>query len=314
MTSDHAPNDAVCLVTCQKVPLLTDDDRLLHKALAADGWTVDVARWDDPAVDWTHYRASILRSTWDYHLRPDEFRDWLTHCETTGAQLLNPASLVRWNLHKSYLEQLAERGIPVVPTHTLLRGETCHLPRLLDELGWQEIVIKPAISATAYHTFRSSRDHTTEAGARLNDYLNEADYLIQPFVDEITSLGEISFLFFAGEFSHAALKQAQSDDFRVQGDFGGSVTSYEPTASLLAQARRVASTIAEPWLYARIDAVDRGGELVVMEVELIEPQLFLGKHPGSAEALVAAFRRMVERAGDPETTSHNGSNHSISIG
>lgn len=288
------PRDALCLVTCAKVPGLTGDDQLLQRALADDGWSVAIATWDDPEVDWAGFAAVILRSTWDYHLRPAEFRAWLARCQATGVRLFNPAALVEWNLHKGYLGELARSGLRVVPTAEIRRGEAGDLPRLLSERGWSEAVVKPAISATAYRTFRTSADTAASDGERLRGYLADADFLVQPFVPEIASHGEISFVFFAGELSHATLKQARPGDFRVQQDFGGSMVLCSPSEDLQAQARRIAAAIREPWLYARIDGVDCGGDFVVMEVELVEPQLFFGLAPGAANAMATALRRLVE--------------------
>ncbi len=295
MTNPHkVKDDAICLVTCARVPALTEDDQLVHHALADDGWDVDIARWDDGAVDWQRYRAVILRSTWDYHLRIAEFRSWLDRCEAAGVHLLNPPSLVRWNLHKAYLFDLQAAGITIVPTQMVRRGESCNLPSLLDAQDWDEVVIKPAISATAHRTFRASRATADEAAVQLLTYGAEADFLIQPFIPEIASQGEISFLFFAGDLNHTVLKQAQAGDYRVQNDFGGTATLFEPDSALCDQAMKIAEAIPAPWLYARIDAVDRGGELALMEAELIEPQLFFQQNETAAEAMVSALRRVLD--------------------
>lgn len=298
----------ICLVTCQKASRLTPSDQLFYEALVTAGWRVEIAPWDDPAVEWDSFRAVVLRATWDYHLRPQEFRNWLDHCRTIDARLYNPPELVDWNIHKAYLVDLAKQGIPVVPTQILQQNKRYDLASLLEAKDWHEVVIKPAISATAHQTFRASRADVGAASARLQGYLKDADFLVQPFVPEITLAGEFSFQFFNGEFSHAVLKQAQPGDFRVQGDFGGSIQPFTPSQPFLAQVTHVADTITQPWLYARIDGVDVEGDFVVMEVELIEPELFLEQKAGAAEKMARALRKLITTLSPPHSAAQD-TNH-----
>lgn len=284
--------DTVCLVTCRDVPELTADDRLLAEAFQDAGWRVEIAAWDDPVITWPDFGAVVVRSTWDYHRRVSRFRAWLEACEADDVRLWNPPGLIRWNLHKSYLLELGESGLPVVPTEIVGRGEPGDLSALLAARGWPEAVVKPAVAATAYRTFRTSMATAAGDQTAFHELLAYSDVLIQSFIAEIESAGEISFLFFAGRYSHAVLKRAKPGDFRVQSDYGGSDRPVAPEAALLEQARRIAAAIPQPWLYARIDTVDRGGSLVIMEVELIEPQLFFGHHPDAAARLAAAVRTM----------------------
>lgn len=295
----HRPTESaptICLATCNKVPDLTEDDRLFREVLAAKGWTVESARWDDPEIRWQHYAAVILRSTWDYHLRIEEFRAWLECCQAAGARLLNPPELVRWNLHKGYLFDLEKEGVRIVPTHLIERGTGCKLGALMAERGWREAVIKPAISATAHRTFRVLRQDAGGAEDRIRAYAADCDLLIQPFLPEIVSQGELSFLFFGNELSHTVLKRARAGDYRVQNDFGGTAERFEPSPELAEQASAIARALpaSEPWLYARIDAVELEGTLALMEAELIEPQLFFTvQHPQAAEAMASALERLV---------------------
>lgn len=285
--------NSICLVTCREAAGLTPSDQLFFQALTTDGWSVAIEAWDATHVDWSSYRAVILRSTWDYHLRPEEFRQWLVNCREANVTLYNPPDLALWNMHKGYLLELADRGIPVVPTELLRQGESSDLAALLEARDWDQIVLKPAIAATAHHTFRASRGDVAEAAVELRDALGQSDYLVQPFVPEIVAAGELSFQFFAGDFNHAILKQAKPGDFRVQADFGGTTQMHEPSSRQLAQVKRVVDAIPRPWLYARVDGVDIGGEFVVMEVELIEPELFLGEQRGAAEKMAIALKRLL---------------------
>ena len=279
----------VCLVTCRRLPELGSDDRWLVDAFEQANWAVDVAIWDDPAIGWQAYDAVLIRSTWDYHLRVAEFRDWLDACEAQGVRLWNPPGLVRWNMHKGYLPELVEAGLPVVPTEIVHREEPRSLAEVLAARGWAQAVLKPAISATAYRTIRTSTETAAADQAQLEAILADADALIQPFVPEIASAGEVSFLCFGGCFTHAVLKRAKAGDFRVQSDFGGSETLFEPDRETRVCVERIAAAIPQPWLYARIDAVEHGGDWLLMELELIEPHLFFGQCRAAAARLVDAL-------------------------
>lgn len=228
------------LVTWRGLPDLAADDRLLRDALVRRGVDASAVVWDDPRVDWSAFDAIVVRSTWDYHLRIDEFRAWIDRLD--GLPLWNPPAILRWNTHKAYLLDLAARGIDVVPTTYMPAGA----------------VVKPAVSATAHRTM-------------FLDY----DLLIQPFVPEVAREGELSFVFLGRAFSHAVRKRPRADDFRVQPEFGGSVEPYAPPPELIAQAERIAATLGDSWLYARVDAVVRDGRLLLMELEATEPSLFL---------------------------------------
>lgn len=229
----------IALVTWSGLPGLAKDDRLLLDHLPARA-----VPWDDATVDWNEFDAIVLRSTWDYHKRIDEFRAWIDRLDASGAPLWNPPALLRWNTHKRYLIDLAARGVNVVPT-----------------LLCSRVVIKPAVSATAYRT------------SVLDPF--DQEMLVQPFIDEVVTSGEWSLVFFAGAFSHAVIKRARPGDFRVQSDFGGSHERAQPDASLIAGAQDILRAVEEPWLYARVDGVVRDGRLLLMELEMTEPSLFL---------------------------------------
>ena len=267
------------LATCARVPDLTADDHLLLDELRRRGVDTRAVIWDDPSVPWATFESVMIRSCWDYYLRPGEFLAWMTSVERTGVPLWNPAGLVRWNYHKGYLQDLERSGVPIFPTVFLERGARVSIVSLFDERGWTEAVIKPALSASAYRTSRVSLLGGASAQEALEALLADGDVLVQRFLPEIASLGEWSLLFFAGSFSHALLKRPGSGDFRVQVELGGSAVRQEPPAALLEQAQAIARRIPEPWLYARLDGVDLGGVFTLMELELIEPFLFLADDP-----------------------------------
>jgi len=269
----------VALVTSSKLPNLTADDRLLLAPLE-HGIQAEPAIWDDAAVDWSSYDAIVLRSTWDYHLKPEKFLRWIDAQATAGTPLWNPATLVCWNANKTYLRDLDAKGIAIVPTIWPERGEPATLHERLHELGWKKAVIKPRISATAYRTHLITAENADSAQTLFEDSLAGAGVMVQKFMDSIIDEGEWSLMFFDGVFSHAILKTPASGDFRVQSDFGGSDRLVEPPAHVLQSARDILGKI-EPTLYARVDGVVEDDQFYLMELELIEPALFLSSRPGA---------------------------------
>ncbi|HVT57095.1 MAG TPA: hypothetical protein VHR45_01740 [Thermoanaerobaculia bacterium] len=272
----------VGLATCAQWPQLPADDCLLLAALRRRGAGATAVVWDDPAVCWADFHCVVIRSCWDHHHRPAEFLAWLLTLEEAGVAVWNPPSLVRSHLHKGYLRDLEAAGFPIMPTVWLQRGSHAGLARLLEDRSWGQAVIKPAISASAFRTrLVSSRTAAAEQPA-FDNLLAGSDVMVQRFAPEIRSRGEWSLIFIAGAFSHAILKRPAPGDFRVQQALGGSVSRGTPSASLLAAARAIAAAIPEPWLYARVDGLEIDGIFTLMELELIEPVLFLAHEPRAA--------------------------------
>jgi hypothetical protein len=197
-------------------------------------------------------------------------------------------------MNKKYLQELATRGVIIPPTIWLEAGTCADLHAILKENDLKHAVIKPTISATAWQTWRASLATAPNDQPRLDDILRHSGAMIQKFVDEITSIGEWSLLFFAGEYSHAALKRPQAGDFRVQDDFGGTSLSLAPPPELIKQAEAILRLVDQPLLYARVDGVDIGGKFTLIELELIEPHLFLQLDSAAphrfAEAIAALLR------------------------
>jgi hypothetical protein len=264
----------VALVTCAALPDLTRDDQLLRAALEARGAAVAPRIWDHE-VSWGDFDTVVLRSCWDYHRRLPEFLDWLFRMEALGVRLWNPAALVRANTRKSYLREWEAAGVRIAPTAWVEKGSQVLLSEILAAHAWPEAVVKPAVSASAYGTFRASIPVSAPSEAEFRRLLGEGDVLVQPFLREVVDSGEWSFVYLGGAFSHAVLKRARAGEFRIQEEFGGLASPEAPGASLLEAAHQVAARIPEPWLYARIDAIEQGGELLLMELELIEPELYL---------------------------------------
>ncbi|HEY8548535.1 MAG TPA: hypothetical protein VIL35_01150 [Vicinamibacterales bacterium] len=274
-------------VTCAALPALTSDDRLAVAELEALGHHVTPVNWSDPSCDWTSFDAAVLRSCWDYHHRPDEFRTWLHRMASAGVRLINSVRLARWNMEKSYLRDLASAGVATVPSRLVAQGTNPDLDALRGSLGADSLVVKPTISATADATWHiGERDRTWPDG--FHAALGQHDFLVQPFVPEIRN-GEWSLILFDGVFSHAVLKRPKAGDFRVQHEFGGTAEAKSPPDQLVDLAGRILGTLPETPVYARVDGVETAGGFLLLELELLEPALFLATAGGAARRFADAI-------------------------
>ncbi len=285
----------IALATCTKLPTLNEDDLLLVPPLQELGVTAVPAVWDSPEVCWEEFQGVVVRSCWDYHHRLEEFLAWVARLGGAGIPVWNPPAVLRWNSHKGYLRDLAARGVPIWRARWLGRGEPVDLALLLEDAGWRDAVVKPAVSASASGTWRTSTEAATEDQARLGELLRAGDVMVQPFVSEVRDNGEWSILFLGGQLSHAVLKRPTEGDYRVQWEFGGSAVTMAAPPTLVADAEAVMAAVPGDPVYARVDGVERDGRLVLMELELIEPHLFLGWDAGAAARLATALRALVTR-------------------
>jgi len=268
--------------------ILRDDD-LLIGALARQGLSAVRVDWARDDVDWSAFRTAVFRTTWDYFDRFAEFMAWLERVEPL-TRLCNSAAIVRWNLDKHYLRDLAARGVPVVPSRFLERGESLSLAGLLGETGWSEAVIKPCVSGAARHTYRVNRATAAAVQRVIDPLLAEESFLLQPFVADVVTNGEDTLVAIAGRVTHGLRKRAKPGDFRVQDDHGGTVHPLEPSVEQVDFAERALAACDEVPAYGRVDLVRLDdGSLAVMELELVEPELWLRLHPPAAEAMATAI-------------------------
>jgi glutathione synthase/RimK-type ligase-like ATP-grasp enzyme len=273
----------IALATSADHADLHPDDLSLAAALRTAGLDPVAEVWTDPSVDWSAYDAVLLRSVWDYHTRYLEFTEWLGQLDKAGVRVLNDTDLIRWNGDKRYLLELRERGVAIVPSQ--VAAGAC-LREVVSGLDGQEIVIKPTVSATALHTVRGVAG--SEQLNRAIDELPDNVYLVQPFLPEIQSEGEWSLIYLDGEFSHAVIKRPADGDYRVQDDFGGTAELADPAPAVRAAADAVLEASRVSPVYARVDGVVAAGRFLLMELELIEPYLFLPQHPAAAAQLASA--------------------------
>ena len=270
---------------------LVPDDQLAVERVRALGVDVRPIVWTDGVSASDGCDVVVIRSCWDYHLMPDRFHDWTRAVEVRGARVWNPPAMIAWNTDKRYLQALEAAGVPVPETVWLDRGAPCDLARLLNVRGWTRAVVKPAISATAWRTFVTQPATAQADQTAVDEVLTDAGALVQQFVDEIETDGEWSLIFFDGTFSHAVIKRPTAGDFRVQEDFGGSSVARTPPRDVLEAASNALRQVPGAPLYARVDGVVTPGGFLLMEMELIEPSLFLASDPGAVDRFVSALLR-----------------------
>jgi glutathione synthase/RimK-type ligase-like ATP-grasp enzyme len=276
----------IALATYAAFPDLPPDDQIFQRALEARGAVAPAVLWD-AGVDWSAFDAVVVRSCWDYHLRHAAFLSWIGRVERSGAVLHNAASILRWNSDKRYLRDLEMAGVDVV--HTRWSDETpeLSLAEVLAAEGWDEVVIKPAISASATDTWRIPPGKAGDWEARFREMTRRGPIMIQPFVAEVSVEGEWSLVFIGGEFSHAMLKRPAPGDFRVQAELGGTQQAITADPALVRVAREVLAQVPGAPSYARIDGCVVNGRFRIMEVELLEPTLYFTEGPAAAERLAA---------------------------
>jgi glutathione synthase/RimK-type ligase-like ATP-grasp enzyme len=209
----------------------TSDDHQLVLALRERGVTVEPVVWDDPHIDWRRFPLIVIRSVWDYHLKANRFREWVSTFLEHPGQLWNPPAAALGNMNKGYLLDLAAAGHSVVPTTYVAAGSGLRLKEIMESHGWTQAVIKPAVSAGALGVWKCSLAEADAAQGRFAQSRWDGDLLVQEYLEEILH-GEWSFVFLAGEFSHAVLKESPDGDFRIQ-NVTAYITAMDPSEQMV---------------------------------------------------------------------------------
>lgn len=298
----------MALVTCEAHPGLHEDDRPLLELLAARGLSAAPRIWSDPRARWGQVGLAVVRSTWDYHRHPAAFRRWVRRAGTR-TRLRNTPRTLLWNTDKSYLLELASRGLPVVPTWLVPRGTRGGLRARLRSSGWARYVVKPAVSADAYRTARFGPGEERAAARHLAGIVADRPALLQPYYPSVEEVGERSLVFLGGRFSHAVRKPT----VLAPGGRRRPTVAVAATSAQRSVARRVLGAAPDPPLYARIDLVeDPEGGWRLMEAELTEPTLYLRWERGAAARFAAAIARTYAAA--PGSRPEPLSNRDRSVG
>jgi glutathione synthase/RimK-type ligase-like ATP-grasp enzyme len=277
----------VALVTCNQLPEPDHDEALVLAALRRAGLEASVLAWDDASAPFAEQDLVVLRSTWNYYEHVDAFVAWVKSA-AQKTRVLNPPSVVAWNVEKTYLVELDKRGVDIVPTELVLRGaKAVRVEEILARRGWDEVVIKPVVSAGSFRTERFSRASLPAAQAFLDGLAQDRDAMLQRWMPSVETYGERSLVWIDGHVTHAIRKSPR---------FAGGVEQVSGAVAIAdderAFAERALAPFAAELLYARVDMVrDNEGTLRIMELELIEPSLFFQQSPAALERFVEAIVR-----------------------
>ncbi len=270
----------IALATSMEI--LPPSDIALLNALRDTGrYEVEPTIWSSER-DWSEFDGVIVRSCWDYHLRFAEFMRWVDRLERDAVTVCNCPGLIRWNSDKVYLRDLQARGVPIPDTIFVPEGDALDIALVCENKGWEQAVVKPTVSASAYKT-HLQRDGVANGAV-----------LVQEFVSAVRDDGEWSLIYFDHEFSHAVRKLPAPHDFRVQKEYGGTVELVTAPTELRDFGDTVLRALSAAPSFARIDVVRNRGALQLMELELIDPELFLNLGEGSAALLAAALTRVFD--------------------
>ena len=261
------------------------EDKLLKKELELLGLNVIIKDWKSKKFDWSKAEYAIFRSTWDYFDNFKLFSNWLEK-NKYEIKFINSLEIIKWNLDKVYLLELQEKGINIAPTILIKKNQPTTLKKLFEDTGWKEAVLKPTVSGAARHTYRINRNSYNDYEEIFKGLICNEDFLFQEFIKNIISKGELSLIVIGGKYTHAVKKTAKKGDFRVQDDHGGKVEVYYASDKEIEFAEQCINLCLEIPLYARVDiAYDNKNELSLVELELIEPELWFRNNKKSAELL-----------------------------
>jgi len=294
----------IALLTLEDRTGYVIDDELAVNELRQRGLDAVEIPWSQPGVEWSRFDLVIVRTTWDYHLRVDEFLRTLAYIDDSGTMLENPRALILWNLDKRYLRDLEARGVPIVPSIWGESGTAMEFAALFAALGCAEIVVKPVVSANAVDTFRLHAPlDPSQLDALVRTFAGRP-WFAQAFVQSVLTEGEISVFYFDGQLSHAVRKVPKAGDFRVQEDHGGAIIPLPLTEDVRAAADHVIRAVTPAPFQARVDLVRLAdGTLAVMELEMIEPSLYFRTDAGSPSNFADAVERRLAAAAQRSETS-----------
>lgn len=284
----------IAILTCDKLPALNLQDQPLLTELAKHNMIVTPVIWDNPNINWNDFDYLIFRNTWDYFEKEIQFNNWLDQIEKLGIKTLNSVAIIKQNKHKFYLREMERRGVIILPTIFIDKTNTLNLRTLLP-YHWKKAVLKPAFSAGSYQTTVFEIGDIDKINSQYRSIAAEKELLLQEFMPEIQTLGETSFIFFNKKFSHAVNKKPADGDFRIQVQFGGKYSLIHPDAALIAKAQKIVDSFSENLLYARVDGIIIENELYLMEVECIEPDLYLNLSDGALERFTNALVELTQQ-------------------
>lgn len=281
----------IAIVTCKKAESYgeSSEGKVLRAFLQEKALEASLQIWDDNQVDWSEFDFIVVRSPWDYIDKIEAFKAWLDKLEQLGSHVLNPINMMRWNSDKIYLREMQEAGVNMIPTVWLEQNSPFKPEEIFQQLGVDQIVVKPRVSGGAKDTHAFSKEDKTKI-SKVKKLLKQKPCMAQPFMKEIQTQGEWSFLFFNGKYSHTVLKTPRSGEFKVH--FSEQIS--EPPKNLLDTAQFIVNRFAKDCLYTRVDGLEVNGNFMLMELELIEPYLFFEISKGSIERYYEALSTLMQ--------------------
>jgi len=268
-------------------------DKLLIEPMKNIGWIAEEISWRNENVNWSDYDSVIVRSTWDYQNDSEKFIGVLEKINSVS-HLENDLDLMKWNMNKNYLFDLEQKGVKIVDTIWERKFNRNLAHKYFEKLNTDEIIIKPNISANADNTFRLTREKLDKNLGQLEKIFTAREFMVQPFLNSIIEEGEYSLFFFDGKFSHSVLKKPKENDFRVQEEHGGDIQPFKVSSKLILIAENIIKKLSTIPLYGRVDLVrTKENEFALIELELIEPSLYLNKDDQSPAKFVKAFEERI---------------------
>jgi hypothetical protein len=255
-----------------------NEDEILSSILTELELDHEIVPWSEPTINWSKYSTLLIKSTWDYFDYYPEFLKWIEKIRELNIRVLNSLDTVLWNSTKRYLAEINEKGYPVIYGKQLDKGTVVDFELIQKAVKSDTWVIKPLVSGGAKNTLKIKSPEWSKFSENIQNLVNQEDFLVQPFIKEVQETGEYSLIFFNAEFSHAVLKTPAKGDFRVQHYFGGEIKVLVPSSKMIKAAKSLIDEFAPDSLYTRVDGVEIDGEFHLMELELIEPYLFLSSH------------------------------------
>lgn len=269
----------------------------LHEALTKRGFKSKIVCWDDPDIEWEKANLVISRTTSTYFSDPPSFLKWAQRVEETST-LWNTSPVMEWNHHKRYLMQLQKNGVPMPETILIPQNTDKPMDSILELVPWDDFVMKPCIAAGSGGLRRFSKDspglethfrnlnkHGFKQVYSFGEYeFIPCDTLVQPYIPEIIEYGEASLIFFGGRYSHSMIKKVKRGDFRAHPIFGAEVREHDPSDEEIRVGVHCLDAVGYPTEYARIDMIPTESMPLVIEVELIDPNLFFDHLPETIES------------------------------
>jgi glutathione synthase/RimK-type ligase-like ATP-grasp enzyme len=275
----------VALITGAEMAKPDPESHLLIHELGLLGITSELISWR-ASLDWSLFDLVVIRTPWDYFLHLEEFLSWVEDVEKV-TRVLNSSRILRWNSHKKYLKELSSFGVPTVPTVWVTKNQQC--ADLIESIEWPIVVVKPAVSIGAIGALKG-RSQNNLVKQHLKEEVKKGDVMIQPFLESVADFGELSLVYFNGVYSHSILKKPQQGDYRVQDAYGGTNAVFEPEIEAQKIGDQVLSYLPDFSLYARVDLVKYQNQWLLMELEAIEPELFLPIAPQASVRFAKAIQ------------------------